>query len=64
MLYDHLVKFGGHRYCSSRDMCLVCHVIKQDHLLKGSDDYKDSSPQGKSPTYPSLVAIGTVILEI
>ena len=34
-------KFGGHRYCSSGDiMFLVCHLIKQDHIIKRSVDYK------------------------
>ena len=39
----HLAKFGGHRYCISKDMFLVCHVIKQDHVIKGSSDYNDMS---------------------
>ena len=39
MVCHHLVKFGGHRYCSSRGiMLLLCHVIKQDHVIKGSGD--------------------------
>ena len=42
MVCYHLAKFGGHRYCSSRDMFVVCHVIKQDH--KGSGDYNNRSP--------------------
>ena len=29
-------KFGGHRQCGSRDVIVVvCHVISQDHLVKG-----------------------------
>ena len=44
MVYHHLVKFGGLRYCSSTNMFLVCHVIKQDHMIKGSGDYNDRSP--------------------
>ena len=40
-----LAKFGGHKYFSSRDlMFLVCHVIKQDHVIKASGDYNYSSP--------------------
>ena len=40
MVCHHLAKFGGHRYCSSRDITfLVCHVIKQGHVIKGSGDY-------------------------
>ena len=43
MVYHHLAKFGGHRYCS-RDMFLLCQVIKQDHIIKRSGDYNDKSP--------------------
>ena len=43
--YHHLAKFGDHRYCSSRNvMFLVCHVIRQDLIIKGSGDYKDRNP--------------------
>ena len=32
----HLAKFGGHRHSSSGDIIiLVCHVISQDHVIKG-----------------------------
>ena len=41
MICYHLVKFGGHKYCSCRDMFLVCHVIEQDRVMKGSSDYND-----------------------
>ena len=45
MLYHNLAKFGGHRYCISRDIkFLVCHVVKQDHIIKGSGGYNDRSP--------------------
>ena len=45
MVYHCLAKFGGHGHCSSRDiMCLVCHVIKQDHIIKGSGDYNVRNP--------------------
>ena len=40
-------------------MLLVFHVIKQDHVIKGSSDYNDISP-----TLPNLVVIGTVVVEI
>ena len=52
MVCQHLSKFGGHRYCSSRDMMfLVCHVIKQDHVIKGSGGYNNRAPQGKPPSH-------------
>ena len=45
MVCHHLTKFGVHRYCSSRDvMFLVCHVIKQDHVIERSGDYNDRNP--------------------
>ena len=44
MVCQHLAKYGGHKYFSSRDMFLVCHVIRQDHVVKGSDDYNDRNP--------------------
>ena len=41
MAYHYLAKFGDHRYCTSRDMFLVCHVIKQEHVIKELGDYND-----------------------
>ena len=65
MVYHHLAKFGGHRYCISRDiMFLICNVIKQGHIIKRSGDYNDRSPSRNVTILPSLVAIGTVVLEI
>ena len=41
----HLAKFGDHRHCGSEDiMILVCHMILQDHVIKGSRDFKGMSP--------------------
>ena len=34
---NYPAKFGGHRQCGSGDiMVLVCHVISQDHVIKGA----------------------------
>ena len=44
MVCYHLIKFDGHSYCSNRDVFLVGHTIKQDHVVKGSDDYNDRNP--------------------
>ena len=36
----HLAKFGSHRHFGSEDITfLVCHVILQDHTIKGSCDF-------------------------
>ena len=40
MVYNHLATFCDDNYCSSRDIIfLVCHLIKQDHKILGSDVY-------------------------
>lgn len=38
MVCCNLAKFGGNRCCSRREMFLVCHLIKQNHVIIGSDD--------------------------
>ena len=48
MVYNHLDKFDGQRYCTGRDMFLVCRVIKQDHVIKGQVTVKFGAPQGQS----------------
>ena len=45
MVCHHLAKFGGHRYCSSRNIkFLICHVIKQDLVIQGAGGYNNRSP--------------------
>ena len=40
MVCQHPAKFGGYRHCCSGDIIiLVCHVISQDHLIKGLCDF-------------------------
>ena len=45
-------------------MVLVCHVISQDHMVKGSCDFMGGSPSWYFTTLPSWVAIGIVVMEI
>ena len=45
-------------------MVLVCHVISQDHMVKGSCDFMGGSPLWYVTTLPSWVAIGIVVMEI
>ena len=41
----HPAKFGGHRHCDSWDiMVLTCHVMSQDHVIKGLCDFMGSVP--------------------
>ena len=45
MLDQHPAKFGGHSYWSSwYVMFLVCHVIKQDHVINKCSNYNDRGP--------------------
>ena len=55
MVYHHIAKFGGHRYCNS-SMFLVCHIIKKDHITKVSGDYNHKSSSRQVTILPRLVA--------
>ena len=56
MASHHLANFGSHTHCGSGDiMVLFCHVILPDHMNKGSSNMV---------SLPSLVPIGTVVVEI
>ena len=39
----HPAKFGGHKHCGSEDMIWVCHVVLQDHVIKGLVHFIDPS---------------------
>ena len=43
MICYHIPKFGGHN-SNSKNVILVCHVIKQDHLTEVI-----GAPHSKSP---------------
>ena len=45
-------------------MVLVCHVILQDHVIKGSCDFMGYIPSRYVITLPILVTISIVIAEI
>ena len=64
MIRYYPVKFGGHRHSDSRDkVVLVCHVILQDHVIKGSCDVMRRSPSKSVTILPSLAAIVNVVME-
>ena len=61
----HPAKFGGYSYSASRViMVLVCHVILQCHIIKGSCDFIGGSPSWYVTTLSSLLVIGIEIVEI
>ena len=41
---NHPAKFGDHSHFGSADIFLVCHVIPQDHVIKGPCDFMDGNP--------------------
>ena len=45
----HLAMFCGHRHSGSRNIFLVCHMILQNHLIRGSCNFLSGVPYGKSP---------------
>ena len=58
-------KFCGHRRIGIGDiMVFVCHVISNDHVIRGSSNFMGRSLSRKVFVFPSLVTIGTVIVEI
>ena len=65
MVYHHSAKFGSHRCCNSRDiMFLVCHLISQDHMIKGSSDFIGRGPLRQAISLASFAAIGTLVGDI
>ena len=56
---NHTTKFGGHSHSGSGVKILVCHVIKES-----CDVISGSPPSRKVTTWPSLVAIDIVVVEI
>ena len=61
----HPAKFGGDSLSGSGlIMILICHLISQDHVIKGSCGFMGGSPLWYVTTLLSLVAIGIVEVEI
>ena len=61
----HPVKFSDCSHSNSDDvLVLVCHVISQDHVIKGSCDFMERSSWSELTIPPSLLAIDALIVEI
>ena len=41
---NELVKFSGHRHSGRGDILLICHMILQGHVIKGSCDFLAKNP--------------------
>ena len=45
-------------------MTLVCYVILENHVIKGSRDFMGRSPLRRATILPDLVAITTLVVEL
>ena len=45
-------------------MVLVCYLISQDHVIKGSSNIMDRSPSRLVMILPNFVLIGIVVVDI
>ena len=60
-----LAKFDGQKHCCIEGiMILICQVILLEHMTKRSFDFMGRSPSRQVTITQSLVAIGTVVVEI
>ena len=61
----HSAKFGDHIHCGSGNiMFLIFHVILQDQVTQEPYDLTGYSPSRLVTTLSSLVAMGTVAVEM
>ena len=57
----YCAKFGSHRHSSSKYKIVF---VFQDHVIKVLNDFMARSPSKYFTILPSLVAIGTVAVEL
>ena len=61
----HLGKSCEHRHYDSRDIVfLIRHVSSREHIFKGFCEFKGEIPSRRVTTFPCLVAIGLMQVEI
>ena len=60
MVCHHLAKFVCHRFCI-RYIFLVCHVIKQDHVVTESGDYNNKNPSRNCSSGDIMVLVYDMI---
>ena len=64
MIY-HTVKFGDHRHFGRGDIIIfVCNVILQDPVIQALNDLMVRTPLGYFIIIRSLLATGTLVVEI
>ena len=61
----HLGKSCRHRHYDKGDiMFLICHVVSNEHMLKGLHEFLCGGPSQRVTTFPFLIATGLVQVEI
>ena len=64
MIY-HTVKFGDHRHSGRGDIIVfVCNVILQDPVIQALNDFMVRTPLGYFTIIRSLLAMGTLVVEM
>ena len=67
MVSHYPIKFGGHGHCGCGDVFGLPGVFSlnlQDHMTRGSGNFMGTSPLRQATILPSLLLIGTAIVEI
>ena len=65
LVTHHIANFNSHMPCGSRDTTyLICHMTLQDNVVKVYCDFMEESSSLYVNILRSLVAIGTVVVEI
>ena len=60
----HLGKSCEHKHYDSEDMFLICHMTSRKHMFQGLCELTGGIPSVRGTTFPSLVVIGLVQVEI
>ena len=63
-VYHHLGKSFEHKHYDSEYMFLICQVTSRKHMFQGLCEFMGGIPSLRVTTFPSLVAIGLVQVEI
>ena len=65
MVSHQPANFDDNRHCGSGDVIVLdCHMILRDHMTKGLSNCIGGSNSRYVTILPTLVAIGTVLMEI
>lgn len=57
--------FGGHRHSGiGENIALVCQMILQEHVIKGTCNFMGRNPFKSVKMLPNFMAMGTVVEKI